>query len=195
MNILVAEDSSTFRLILGGLLKKLGHEMTAVESGLEAWNLFQKQYFPVLITDWQMPEIDGMVLMSLVRAKPHDKYTYVIMIASRGGKESYLEAMKAGADDFIAKPPDEEQLAARLLVAERIVGVQNHVRRLEAVMSVCSYCKRVREAGNQWVDMEEYIARHLGTTPSHTICPPCFRTKVKPELDRLGVQMDESKVW
>ena len=66
--------------------------------------------------------------MKRVRAKPHEKYTYLIMLASKGGKESYLEAIQAGADDFIAKPPDEEQLAARLLVAERIVGVQNHVQ-------------------------------------------------------------------
>jgi CheY-like chemotaxis protein len=194
MKILVAEDNATFRLIFGGLLKKLGHEVTAVESGLQAWNAFQREYFPVLITDWQMPEMDGMVLTVLVRAKPHDKYTYVIMLASKGGKESYLEAMKSGADDFIAKPPDEEQLAARLLVAERIVGVQNHVKRLEEVMSVCSYCKNVRER-NQWVGMEQYVASHLGTNPSHTICPTCYATKVKPDLDRLGIKVDESKFW
>ncbi len=109
--------------------------------------------------------------------------------------ESYLEAMKAGADDFIAKPPDEEQLAARLLVAERIVGVQNHVKRLEAVMSVCSYCKNVREERNQWVGMEQYVASHLGTNPSHTVCPTCYATKVKPELDQLGIKVDESKLW
>jgi CheY-like chemotaxis protein len=190
MKILVAEDNATFRLILGGLLKKLGHEVTAVESGLRAWDAFEKGYFPVLITDWQMPEMDGMVLTTLVRAKPHDKYTYVIMLAAKGGKESYLEAMKAGVDDFIAKPPDEEQLAARLLVAGRVVGVQNHVKQLEAIMSVCSYCKGIQE-GDLWVSMERYIAEHTGTRSSHGICPTCWAARVRPELEKFGVKVAE----
>ena len=124
MNILIADDNSTFRLVLGGLLKKLGHEVKAVDSGLQAWNAFQTSYFPVLITDWQMPEMDGMQLMKRVRAKPYAKYTYLIMLASKGGKESYLEAMQAGADDFLAKPPDEEELAARLLALRDENGEQ-----------------------------------------------------------------------
>ena len=128
MNILIADDNATFRLILGGLLKKLGHDVKAVESGLEAWHAFQESYYPVLITDWQMPDLDGMQLMKRVRARPFDRYTYLIMLASKGGKQSYLEAMKAGADDFLAKPPDEETLIARLLVAARIVGVQNQLK-------------------------------------------------------------------
>ena len=96
MNILLADDNPTFRLILGGLLKKLGHEVKAVDSGLQAWYAFQEAYYPVLITDWQMPEMDGMQLMKRVRARPYDQYTYVIMVASKGGKESYLEAMRPG---------------------------------------------------------------------------------------------------
>jgi CheY-like chemotaxis protein len=105
MKVLIAEDNLTFQLILGGPLKKQGHDVTAVESGLHAWNAYQTAYFPVVITDWQMPEMDGMALMRRVRAKPYEKYTYVIMIATKGGKQSYLEAMKAGADDLMAKPP------------------------------------------------------------------------------------------
>jgi sigma-B regulation protein RsbU (phosphoserine phosphatase) len=187
MKILVAEDNATFRLILGGLLKKLGHQVTAVESGLQAWNAFQKEYFPILITDWQMPEMDGTVLTTLVRTKPYDRYSYLIMLTAKGGKESYLAAMKAGVDDFIVKPPDEEQLSARMLVAERIVGVHNHVKQLEAIMSVCSYCKNVRE-GDRWVAMEQYIALHTGTLSSHGICPNCFETRVRPELEQLGIE-------
>jgi phosphoserine phosphatase RsbU/P len=191
MNILIADDNPTFRLILGGLLKKLRHEVKAVDSGLQAWYAFQESYYPVLITDWQMPEMDGMQLMKRVRARPYEKYTYLIMVASKGGKESYLEAMQAGADDFIEKPPDEETLAARLLVAARIVGVQNHVKQLEAIMSVCSYCKNIRE-GEDWIRMEDYVAAHTGTRSSHGICPHCWDTKARPELERLGIKVDET---
>jgi len=190
MKILIADDDRTFRLILAGKLGKLGHEVTAVETGLQAWQAFQQEYFPVLITDWMMPEMDGMVLSVLVRAKPHEHYTYIIMLASRGGKDNYLEAMKAGVDDFIAKPPDEDELAARLLVAERIVGVQNHVKRLETIMSVCSYCKKVRDEHDQWLGMEHYVSTHLQAKPSHTYCPECYERFVKPELERLGIKVD-----
>jgi len=191
MKILIADDNSTFRLILGGLLKKLGHEVQAVDSGLQAWQVFQASYFPVLITDWQMPEMDGMQLMQRVRAKPYEQYTYLIMLATKGGKESYLEAMQAGADDFLAKPPDEETLAARLLVAARIVGVQNHVKQMESIMAVCSYCKNIRE-GDGWVRMEEYVATHTGTRSSHGICPSCWESRVKPELEQLGIKADDA---
>ena len=189
MNILIAEDNPTFRLILGGLLKKLGHEVKAVDSGLQAWDAFQATYFPVLITDWQMPEMNGMELMRRVRVKPYDKYTYLIMLASKGGKESYLEAMQAGADDFLEKPPDEETLSARLLVAGRIVGVRNHVKQLEAIISVCSYCKNIWD-GTGWVSIEHYIAVHTGTRSSHGICPSCWESRVRPELERLGIKGD-----
>jgi sigma-B regulation protein RsbU (phosphoserine phosphatase) len=191
MKILIAEDNMTFQLILGGLLKKQGHDVTAVESGRQAWNAYQAAYFPVVITDWQMPEMDGMALMREVRAKPYEKFTFVIMIATKGGKQSYLEAMKAGADDFIAKPPDEEQLAARLLVAERIVGVQNHVKQLEASLSVCSYCKNVL-MGERWVSMEEFISLQTGMRSSHGVCPNCWETRVLPDLERFGIKVDES---
>lgn len=191
MKILIAEDDTTFRLLLSGLLKKLGHEIVATEDGLDAWKAYQKEYFPVLITDWRMPRIDGMILTTMVRAKPHEQYTYVIMLASLGGKAVFLEAMGAGVDDFIPKPPDEDELTARLLVAERIVGLQAHVRRLESIMAVCSYCKSVRGEGDVWMDMENYVATQLHTQPSHTVCPRCFQNRVKPDLEQLGIQIDK----
>lgn len=186
MKILIAEDDNTFRLVLGGLLKKLGHEPMATNDGVEAWKAFQDEYFPVLITDWQMPEVDGMELTAKIRAKPHEHYTYVIMLASKGGKDVFLDAMKAGVDDFVPKPPDEEELIARLLVAERIVGLQDHVRRLESIMCVCSYCKEVRAEGDTWVDMESYVKSTLNTLASHTICPRCYKVYVLPKLNQLG---------
>lgn len=194
MNILIADDDQVFSLILAALLRKLDHQVTTVATGLQAWNAFRTEYRPVVITDYQMPEIDGMVLTRMMRAKPHDRYTYVIMVATQGSKEIYLEAMNAGVDDFLRKPPDEDELIARLLVAERIVNVQTHVRQLEAIMSVCSYCKNVREANHEWVNMEHYVSKHLRTHASHTVCPQCFATQVKPELERLGIRMDEMKL-
>ena len=191
MKILIADDSATIRLILTGMLKKLGHEVVATSDGLEAWEAFQKEYFPVVIADWQMPRIDGLVLCSMMRLKPMGKYSYLILITSHGAVENYQRGIEAGADDFLAKPFDEGFLAARLLVANRIVCMQNHAKQLEGLMSVCSYCKCVRNDAKQWVTMESYASSQFGVKSTHGICPTCFTTRVKPEMEQLGISPDE----
>jgi CheY-like chemotaxis protein len=194
VQILIAEDSSTFRLILKGLVKQLGHQAVFAETGQQAWTRFRQEYFPVIITDWHMPEMDGMLLTRLVRAQPHSKYTYVILLTAHGGEDNYQEGIKAGADDFLVKPPDAKLLAARLMVAERIVGVQNHVRQLEELLAVCSYCKDVRDE-DRWIPIEGYVARHVGAKSSHGVCPKCWEGRVKPELQKLGIDVSEGPSW
>lgn len=190
MKILVAEDSSTFRMILGGLFKTLGHEVVFATTGAEAWKLYEREYFPVLVTDWHMPQMDGMVLTRLVRMKQHARYTYIILLTGHGGDDNYHEAIRAGVDDFLVKPPDVRLLAARLQVAERIVGLQNHARQLEELLSVCSYCKDVRE-GKEWVAIEKYVTQRTGAKSSHGICPKCWESKVRPELELLEIYISE----
>lgn len=123
MKILIAEDDTTSRLLFAATLRKLGHTVTAIEDGRKAWEAWQKDEYPLLISDWMMPYIDGLQLCRLIRAEPSLQYTYIILLTALDSKGSYLEGMDAGADDFITKPFDEEQLAARLRVAERILGL------------------------------------------------------------------------
>lgn len=123
MKILIAEDDTTTRLIFGATLRKMGHTVTAVEDGGKAWKAWQQEEYSLLISDWIMPDIDGLELCKRIRAQPSLQYTYIILLTWMDGKGSYLEGMDAGADDFITKPFDEEQLAARLRVAERIVAL------------------------------------------------------------------------
>jgi PleD family two-component response regulator len=191
MRILIADDSSMIRLMLVQTLHRLGHEVVATCNGLEAWAAYQKEYFPVVNSDWHMPQIDGLGLATLIRSRPADRYSYVILITSDDAAGHYEDGIRAGADDFLQKPFDERHLAARLLVAARIVRVQNHTRRLEALMAVCSYCKCVRTDANKWVHMEAYAAQRFGVQSSHGICPTCVESKVKPELAALGIQMSD----
>jgi diguanylate cyclase (GGDEF)-like protein len=123
MKILIAEDDTTSRLLFSATLKSLGHHVTAVEDGHEAWEAWRQDDYPLLISDWKMPNVDGLELCRMVRAEPSLQYTYVILLTAMDSKGSYLEGMDAGADDFITKPFDEELLAARLRVAERILGL------------------------------------------------------------------------
>lgn len=190
MKILIADDSQLIRVYLTKMLNGLGHEVVQTTDGLEAWAAIEKEYFPVVITDWQMPRLDGLGLCAMIRARPADKYSYVILITAHGAAENYAAGIKAGADDFLQKPCDENYLAARLLVAQRIVAMQNHTRQLESLMSVCSYCKNIRTQGDHWVSMEKYASQQFGVTSSHGICPTCFRDCVKPELARFGIKTD-----
>jgi serine phosphatase RsbU (regulator of sigma subunit) len=127
MKILIADDDNVSRLLLATVLKNQGHEVVAAENGLKAWEAFQKGHFPVLILDWLMPGMDGLVLCRLVREVLCENYTYIILLTALEGKANYLEAMEAGADDFMTKPFDADQLKGRIHISERIIGLQRRV--------------------------------------------------------------------
>jgi len=185
MRILISEDSAVSRLLLSTTLKKLGHEVVETKDGREAWETLQKDYFPVLISDWVMPEMDGIELLRRVRTQNREKYTYVLLLTVLEGKESYLEGMKAGADDFINKPFDEDQLAARLNVAERILSLQKEVKQLQGLLPICSYCKKIRDDKNYWEQVEIYIGQRTHVEFTHGICPDCYERILKPRLEWL----------
>jgi DNA-binding response OmpR family regulator len=172
MRILIADDEPVWRLLIAELLRGMGHQAVTAEDGLQAWKAFEKETFPVVVTDWVMPEIDGMDLCRRIRAARREQYTYCILITVLGGKESYMEAMRAGADDFITKPVDPDALEARLLVADRVLGLQQHVQRLEELLQLCAWCKRVHTS-DTWMPLEKYVAQQSGQKLTHGLCPDC----------------------
>jgi DNA-binding response OmpR family regulator len=188
MRVLIADDDKVSRHVLASHLHKLGHEVVATDNGRQAWNAFQDEHFPLLISDWIMPEVDGLELCRMVRAEKRTRYTYVMLLTVMAGKGSYLEGMSAGADDFVTKPFDDEQLAARIRVAERILNLQTEVRRLEGLLPICSYCKKIRDERDAWAPIEEFVARRTEASFSHGICPECFENHVIPDLARTGMQ-------
>jgi len=185
MRILIAEDDVVSRMILAEQLQSLGHAVTIASDGREAWGLFQSTGPQLVITDWIMPDIDGLELSRMIRAENREHYVYIIFLTILQGKGSYLEAMDAGADDFITKPFDIEQLAARLLVAERILGVQLEIKQLRGLLPICSYCRRIREEDMTWLSIEKYITKRTETRFTHGVCPDCYETYLKPEMDEL----------
>ncbi len=131
MKILIVDDDTTSRLLLGATLKKLGHDVTAVDDGLQALASWRQEQPALIISDWMMPGMDGLELCRHIRAESALQYTYVVLLTSLAGKGRYLDGMQAGADDFISKPYDEDLLTARLQVAERILAL-HHALRVEA---------------------------------------------------------------
>ncbi|MBT5875773.1 MAG: response regulator [Candidatus Latescibacteria bacterium] len=186
MKILVAEDDAVSRLVLTTSLKKIGYEdVIQTENGREAWSVFEQGHVPILISDWMMPDINGLELSQRIRSAGRTRYTYIILLTVLGGKESYLEGMDAGADDFMTKPFDKDQLGSRLRVAERVLALQEEVRQLEGLLPICMYCKKIRDEKEQWSQIEQYIDARTDASFSHSICPECYDTEVIPELEQM----------
>src|SRR3954469_5712218 len=124
MRILVAEDERITRTSLLRQLESWGHEVAAAEDGQVAWELFTQTPFDLILTDWEMPNLSGLELIERVRKTPAATYTYVIMLTSRSDKSDLVRGIEAGADDFVAKPFDREELRVRLLAGVRIVNLE-----------------------------------------------------------------------
>jgi diguanylate cyclase (GGDEF)-like protein len=121
LRVLIAEDDTVSRMILTKAVEKSGHECLAVEDGEKAWELFQNTpEVDVVISDWMMPGIDGPEFCRRVRAANSGWYTFFIFLTALGDKQHLLEGMQAGADDYLAKPLDREQLQVRLIAASRV---------------------------------------------------------------------------
>lgn len=177
MQILIAEDDPTSRMVLVRTLEKLGYGVTAAVDGVDAWQKFQTNRFSVVITDWMMPRMDGLDLCRRIRSDPrHDRYCYLIVLTALGGKQNYLEAMNAGTDDFMNKPFDPDELVTRLRVAERILTVEAELRYLAGLQGACDDCGRVRARDGRWRDLRSLMESARPAAPQR--CPDCAGNSV-----------------
>ncbi|HEX6986973.1 MAG TPA: response regulator [Planctomycetaceae bacterium] len=124
MNILIADDDPVSRTVLQSYLRKWGHDVVAAADGAEAWRLFEEGDFPLVISDWMMPGLDGPELIRRIRACPRQGYVYTLLVTAKNQKEDLVEGMEAGADDFVTKPFDRDELRVRLRAGERIVRLE-----------------------------------------------------------------------
>jgi DNA-binding response OmpR family regulator len=182
--VLVVDDDPVSSAQFGALARAAGYNVSLAQNGRDAWDLLQIARVPIVISDWYMPEMDGPELCRRIRARTREPYVYFILVTSRGGKQQYLAGMEAGADDFIAKPVDPDELRARLTVAERILGLRHELQQLEVLLPICSYCKRIRNEREEWESLDRYLERRFDAQLSHGICPECYAKYMQPQLDR-----------
>ncbi len=173
MKILIVDDEPLFLSVLKTTLSNMGHNIFDASNGREAFEIWKRYDIPLVITDWRMPEMDGIKLCAAIRREKRDFYTYIIILTALGTKEAYVNGLAAGADDFIVKPFDDIMLEAKLKVAERIIGLNRRINQLETLLPVCSWCKKIRTKDSQWITLENYVKTQ--TTISHTICPECAK--------------------
>ncbi|MGE3270070.1 MAG: PleD family two-component system response regulator [Chloroflexota bacterium] len=138
MRVLIAEDDAVSRRILERAIERFGHTCVTTLDGAAAWQAYQDAPFDVIITDWVMPQMDGLRLCELIRANPGPCYTYVILLSVLSDRGHFLQGMQAGADDYLTKPLDAEELQARLASAERVTTLHrqltNQNARLESLL-------------------------------------------------------------
>ena len=132
MNILIAEDERITRMTLTRQLTTWGHQVTAAEDGQQALEHFTAGEFDIVITDWEMPRLSGLELVRRMRGAKRAIYTYVILLTSRSDKSDVVAGIEAGADDFVSKPFDKEELRVRLLAGERIVTLERALHKQNA---------------------------------------------------------------
>ena len=125
MKILVAEDDRATRLRIGTFLRGWGYEVIEAADGAEAWEEVRKTNPPIVVTDWQMPEMDGVDLIRKIRSDSDPTYHYTILLTSRSEMKDVVEGLEAGADDFVAKPFDKDELRVRVAAGERIITLEH----------------------------------------------------------------------
>lgn len=153
--ILLAEDDPVTRMLMTRFLKKAGYEVTAVGDGNEALDRMSKRYFPILVTDWEMPGMDGIDLCKAVRTLQLDGYVYALLLTARNAKEHIIAGLEAGADDYLIKPVHEPELIARLNTGRRILALEHSLRVANERNRILSITDALTGAFNRRYFMEQ----------------------------------------
>ena len=127
-HILVVEDEPIGRKVLQRTLNQEGYQVKSVENGVEALELFKETFFPIVITDWMMPEMNGIELCKAIRKQPASGYVYIIILTAKGSKEDIVEGLTAGADDFMSKPFSPAELKSRIKTGTRILHLERSLK-------------------------------------------------------------------
>jgi len=201
MKILIAEDDATSRLILERVLTKWGYDVVSAKDGDEAWALLNQGDAPtLLLLDWVMPGRDGVEICKELREGDLRSFPfYIILLTGKDRKQDIVKGLNAGANDYVTKPFDNDELHARIGVGRRVVELQqqlsgkinelqdalDHIKTLQGILPICAYCKKIRDDQNYWQQVENYISKATDASFSHSICPDCYVLHIKPQMEKL----------
>jgi len=148
-HVLVAEDHPALRKQLEFMLTKAGFAVTTVENGRRALELTRERFFPIVVTDWMMPEMDGIELCRSIREAPSAGYVYIVLLTAKSSKDDIVTGLQAGADDFLSKPYHPAELIARLNTAKRILGLELCLKRVNEETKIISITDPLTGAYNR----------------------------------------------
>lgn len=131
MKVLIVEDDPVTKHLLGAFLTEWGYDIQVVGDGRTAWEALQESEAPnLIISDWMMPDMNGVELCKKICAMNKTDYTYFILLTSKGAREDVIEGLQSGADDFIIKPFDKDELKYRVKIGERIIKLEQRILQL-----------------------------------------------------------------
>lgn len=200
LQVLVADDEPVSRTVVGAMLKKAGYPVVFAPDGEQAWQQLSAEDPPAIaLLDWEMPGLQGPEVVQRLRAKATSTPTYVILLTSRDSSADIVQGLRAGADDYVTKPANEDELLARVNVGTRVVQLQAalaervrsleealaNVKALQTLLPMCAYCKSIRNDQNYWEKVETYFTQHSNVSFTHSYCPTCYDRFVRPELEAL----------
>ncbi len=190
MRILVADDDPVTRRVLQTTLATSGYEVEATADGDSAWVVLERERdIRLALLDWMMPGLDGTDLCRRVRQRT-GAYVYIILLTVRNRKEDVVLGLQAGADDYITKPFDQQELYSRIRAGERILDLESrlaqqvreleealaHVKRIHGMLPICMHCKKVRDDKNSWHALESFVQQNSEAIFTHSLCQECLRT-------------------
>lgn len=189
MKILIAEDEFTTRMMVQVCLENWGYRVESVTNGEEAWEILQKPDAPhIAILDWEMPELDGIDVCRRVKELELDPPPYIILLTGRDSKTDIIRGFDAGAEDYMTKPFNDNELRARVRVAERLVRTQasladtvvelkealNQLEILESEVEICGDCRKVFSSyDGEWHSFEDVLKNGADPRVIVTSCPVC----------------------
>jgi two-component system cell cycle response regulator len=147
--ILVAEDNPVSRKLLEKTLSKAGYEVVSAKDGREALELFSERFFPIVLTDWMMPEMSGLDLCRTLRARSGNGYVFMILLTAKDSKEDIVEGLEAGADDYLTKPFNRAELMARLRTGARILELERSLKKANDEIRILSITDSLTGAYNR----------------------------------------------
>ena len=197
MRILIAEDDLTSRFMLEKILKKWNYEVVSTVNGKEAWQELKKENAPKLVLlDWMMPEMDGIEVCQKVQRLSDPNPPYIILLTALREKTDIVKGLNAGANDYVNKPYDNDELQARLNVGRRYIEIQqklferineleeaaNHIQTLQGILPICMHCLKIRTDNDAWEKIDAYLEKNTMAEISHSLCEECLE-KHYPEDD------------
>jgi phosphoserine phosphatase RsbU/P len=197
MRALIADDDRIATEILSNALQRMNIAVDIANDGGMAWDRLTAGDAPSLaIIDWMMPTVDGPELCRRIRQDAALAHMYVVLLTGRDDRKDVVAGLDAGADDYIVKPFDPDELRARVQVGIRVLTLQERladrvaelqdaltrVKRLQGLLPICSYCKRIRGDDQYWQQVDSYIVEHSDAQFTHGICPPCSQ-KLMAEIE------------
>lgn len=176
MKILIVDDDPASLAVNRLIVEHCGHEPIAISDSSQALKVIAENKVQVVISDWVMPGLSGLDLVRALRSDTALPYVYfIVLTGTRLGQINFMEAMDAGADDYMEKPARRELLKVRLRVAQRILSQDTEINALKGVIPVCCSCRRVRRDDQAYVSLENYISKNLAVKFSHGLCPECSK--------------------